>query len=97
MSYQPCAKQHDYHTLQYIQCYCPCKHYKRLPHGQCSYCGHYRYIDDLVIRPDKKITGVHHKQAKMPSNVVNQKLYRLFGGKNEHFNPETERYIPVLE
>jgi len=99
MTFQPCGNQHDYHTLRYVQCYCPCKQYKRLPRGQCSYCGHYRYIDDLVIKAGKQIETPKpvHKQAKIPSNVVNQKLYKLFGGKNEHFNPETERYIPILQ
>ena len=88
MSYHACRGKHDYHELKYVQCNCPCKKYKRLPRGLCSYCGHYRYIDDMVIVASKveKIKA-QKNLAQPPKNVVNPKLYKLFGDK-ERFQHE---------
>lgn len=88
MSYHSCDGKHDYHTLKYVQCNCPCKRYKRLPHGQCSYCGHYRYIDDMIVvagKVEKLKTEMKH--AQLPKNVVDPKLYKVFGDK-QRFNRE---------
>lgn len=85
MSYHSCDGKHDYHTLKHVQCNCPCKKYKRLPQGQCSYCGHYRYIDDMVI------VATNNERLKTknqpPNNVVNPKMYKVFGDKSR-FNRE---------
>lgn len=87
-----CQGDHDYHTLHYVgNCYCPCKDYKRLPREQCSYCGHYRYPTKLVIREDKKQKKAthHRKKGKIPANVIDPKLYKVFGESNQ-LNPQLD-------
>lgn len=76
----------DYKTDHYVKCYCPCKQYKMLPRGTCSYCGHYRYPSDwkIIRSVDKSRNGKHrhqkrdshHKKAPM---TCNEKLNEVFG------------------
>lgn len=87
MSYahDPYAEDADYHELSPIECYCPCRHYKIVTHGQCTYCGHYRYPStwDIVTIKRKKQLSENLAQARkdqqIPANVQNPRLYKIFG------------------
>jgi len=90
MTSKPYGHRHDYSTPRYVKCYCNCRQYKCLPHGECSYCGHYHYIDELEILTPKQ-TKI--KQAATSRTVMNKKLYKLFGEKE--FRPETQRFTQI--
>ncbi len=96
--HDPYAEDNDYHTLHNVECYCPCKNYKRLPHGQCSYCGHYRYPNRWYIRPEKPsyFELQSKKMTTVPDNVVDEKLYQLFG-QYRVLNPGGEPVLQDLE
>lgn len=74
------SNKNKYRTLEYVDCYCPCKQYQRLrQRGECSYCGHYRYPDKWDIKADKKLPQPNVCK-KVPNNPINIKLNQTFGG-----------------
>jgi hypothetical protein len=92
------SNKNKYRTFEYVTCYCPCKEYKELPRGQCSYCCHYRYPDNLDIKDTKKMSKKNRAltSKKIPHNVANMRLYQLFG-KNGTFDARTGQPLPIVE
>lgn len=82
---------HDPSAEQNLKCDCPCRQYKMLPRGQCSYCGHYRYPSHWYIMKDKKRRAVKkktikNKQCQQPM-TEQEKLNEVFG-EYAHPNPD---------
>ncbi len=74
---------HDPSAEHNLKCNCPCKQYKMLPRGQCSYCGHYRYPSHWYImknkkRAAKKQRALNTKQCQQPM-TEQEMLKKVFG------------------
>lgn len=78
----------DYKVARHVNCACPCKKYKMLPHGECSYCGHYRYPRNWVIMTAEEVR-MDQKNIKKPNIAPGkEKNYKIL---NKHVEPHIER------